>query len=615
MRYILHQQEVVGTGVLPDDLIRDVALKMTDGRGGVYLYGKCARRVGGMDIYARYKRPLTCHELLVELRDIGSPLALGKQVYDFDDLMALGISSEVQFVSLGQTMPLQVPVVPPKKVTRVECFDAAPLPNKRLCEYTDLFEVYAVPIPETLQKIYIPHPPGRVDQLRGFDALQYTPKAMTQCTVTGVRGSLGLSAPPLAVQVDLHALYKTLHASKAVPRLWLEGAPARRLKEVPSKPAPEGAGLWAEFVGGERARLLATGAVQFLWDDPTQPQALPHKLQSRLNSLLAWVNGALEHGGPRETDAAGLLQPYKPTPKSGGAGAAFPYFKGFDTAECALSLSVDYRFPPKRMLPEFLNAALAGVFAGGGSAGIFFCRCPNSRPIDVMHTIDASLVTVHNLSSIHHIECTGRYLEALFVTPPGDALLPSLAPLQPLQTAAAVRCPTPSEAHPEAPPAPMLPALEAWNWLERESKHWFGLKPTGFIYDRDGAVTWVETIHGAVACSKSPCVDHYDRFLFVVGELLRRDERLLGECRRLVRDKAAMTDFFYRDLLPSRVAFVEAEPLHLTTFAAERLDEYVERIVDELARRHHTMCRLLGFIARVQGDRYDVFPNEHLELL
>jgi hypothetical protein len=197
--------------ILGDDSIRDVALKLTKGQGGVYLFGKCAVHSSAVTVWQKYGRPLSCAELTAELRNIGIKRKVPEKNFEYEDLSDYLPLSEWKYVPLGQSMPNGVRVRPPKQTFSLAEYQDVKCerqPEKRLFDYENLTEVHAVTV-RSLPSIYIPHQGGLVP----CDSFL---KAAVSTWLWNIEHETYLA--PVATQcVDLKALFSKVHTTELLP--------------------------------------------------------------------------------------------------------------------------------------------------------------------------------------------------------------------------------------------------------------------------------------------------------------------------------------------------------------------------------------------------------------
>ena len=212
MLFSLNGEAVKENTMLGDDTIRDVALKLTGGQGGVYLYGKQRKDVTAVTVWQKYNRPLTSWELVAELRNVGIRKKFEEdQTFEFEDLCDHFPRCEWAYVALGQTFPRGVRVKPPTQsysLAEYQNVASTSHPDRRLIHYEGLQEVHAVTV-RTLQTVYLPHAEGIVPE-----------DARLRATVSSwvwniLREAYLLPSKPQAV--DLQTLFSRVHATELVP--------------------------------------------------------------------------------------------------------------------------------------------------------------------------------------------------------------------------------------------------------------------------------------------------------------------------------------------------------------------------------------------------------------
>jgi hypothetical protein len=151
------------------------------------------------------------------------------------------------------------------------------------------------------------------------------------------------------------------------------------------------------------------------------------------------------------------------------------------------------------------------------------------------------------------------------------------------------------------------------------AKHVPNAAPAHLVYNARGHVTAVATVAGGAApCKKTVHSDDYDRFRFVVKTVL--PPTLAKEWYDNVKDKKRARVILAR-ALEGKVAFVDVPdyPQPPYTIAGVVLvsiasrNEFVERLVDEVARWHHLRAFVLSLTQQVGDLLYDAFPDETLE--
>lgn len=277
MLFSLNGKAVRENTINGDDTIRDVALKLTKGQGGVYLYGKQKRDSSSVTVWQKYKRPLTSHEMTAELRNLGIQRKIGDQEFDYEDLGDYIPRCDYEYIALGQTLSRGVRVKPPKQTYSLGEYlnvSSVAQPEMRLVDYPELTEVHAVTMRYLLQ-VYLPHPAGIVPQ----DA------ALTAAVSTWVWNIVQETflLPKAPQQIDLADLFSKVHATELVPyisfgkvvRLWTKGDP-------PSISPSEG--VTFHLKKGGTVTFYRDGRVKCVRADPYETNPIVHYV----NQVLAW---------------------------------------------------------------------------------------------------------------------------------------------------------------------------------------------------------------------------------------------------------------------------------------------------------------------------------------
>ena len=204
----------VKCAVLRDDTARDAALKMTLGRGQVYLYAKRTRTTTPVTVWQKYKRPLTPAELTGELRNVGILRRVEVKAYDFEDVLDYFPKEALaEYVPVGQHLPLGVRAKPPKNGYTLDEYKDAVVtdvaPKTRLYEYGQVTELHAVHL-NYLTQTYRLHPPGLVSTVPPLPC-----EANWRWTYLEEAGY-----DPVAPQsVNLQLLFQRAHAHPQVPTI------------------------------------------------------------------------------------------------------------------------------------------------------------------------------------------------------------------------------------------------------------------------------------------------------------------------------------------------------------------------------------------------------------
>ena len=261
-----------------DDTIRDVALKLTKGQGGVYLYGKQKKDSSAVTVWQKYKRPLTAYEMTAELRNLGIQRKVGDQEFDYEDIGDYIPPCDYEYVALGQTLSRGVRVRPPKQTYSLGEYlnvSSVAQPEMRLVDYPELTEVHVVAV-RYLMQVYLPHPPGIVPQDMALQA------AVSTWVWNIVQETLLLPKAPQ--QVDLANLFSKIHATELVPyvtfgklvRFWSK-------EDVPSLAPSEGVTFHMKKRGTTVA-FYGDGKVKCVRTDPFETNPIVHYV----NQVLAW---------------------------------------------------------------------------------------------------------------------------------------------------------------------------------------------------------------------------------------------------------------------------------------------------------------------------------------
>lgn len=215
MLFTMNDERIETNNILGDDTIRDVALKITQGRGGVYLYGKVERTVSAVTVWQKYSRPLNSWELMAELRNVGIRRKVREdESFEFEDLFDFFPKKcEWELVPLGQELPPGVRAKPPTQsysLAEYQNKSGNHQPNKRLFEYEGLTEVYAVNVTH-LRHVYLPHAAGVVPEDSRL-------RSAVSTWVWNIRQEVYL-LPPKESTIDLTLLFSRVHATELVPHV------------------------------------------------------------------------------------------------------------------------------------------------------------------------------------------------------------------------------------------------------------------------------------------------------------------------------------------------------------------------------------------------------------
>ena len=277
MMFSLNGKAVRENTINGDDTIRDVALKLTKGQGGVYLYGKQKRDSSSVTVWQKYKRALTSYEMTAELRNLGIQRKVGDQEFDYEDLGDYIPRCEYEYVALGQILSRGVRVKPPKQTYSLGEYlnvSSVAQPEMRLTDYPELTEVHAVTM-RYLMQVYLPHPAGIVPQ----DA------ALTTAVSTWVWNIMQETylLPKAPQCIDLADLFSKVHAAELVPyisfgkmvRLWNKD-------DMPSLSSSEGMTFHLKEKGS--VTFYRDGKVKCVRADPYETNPIVHYV----NQVLAW---------------------------------------------------------------------------------------------------------------------------------------------------------------------------------------------------------------------------------------------------------------------------------------------------------------------------------------
>ena len=278
MLFSLNGKAVRENTINGDDTIRDVALKITKGQGGVYLYGKQKRESSAVTVWQKYKRPLTSHEMTAELRNLGIQRKVGDQEFDYEDLGDYIPRCDFEYVALGQTLSKGVRVRPPKQTYSLGEYlnvSSVAQPEMRLADYPELTEVHAVTM-RYLMQVYLPHPAGIVPQ----DA------ALTAAVSTWVWNIVQETylLPKAPRRIDLQDLFSKVHVTDLVPyisfgklvRLWNKDV-------VPTLTPSEGITFHLKKKGST-VTFYGDGKVKCVRTDPYETNPIVHYV----NQILEW---------------------------------------------------------------------------------------------------------------------------------------------------------------------------------------------------------------------------------------------------------------------------------------------------------------------------------------
>ena len=278
MLFSLNGKAVRENTINGDDTIRDVALKLTKGQGGVYLYGKQKRESSSVTVWQKYKRPLTSHEMTAELRNLGIQRKVGDQEFDYEDLGDYIPRCEYEYVALGQTLSRGVRVRPPKQTYSLGEYlnvSSVAQPEMRLVAYPELTEVHAVTM-RYLMQVYLPHPTGIVPQDAALTAV------VSSWVWSIVQETYLLPTAPQ--RIDLADLFSKVHATDLVPYITY-GRLVRLLEkgESPSLPHSEGVTFHLKK-NGASVTFYGDGKVKCVRTEPYETNPIVHYA----NQVLAW---------------------------------------------------------------------------------------------------------------------------------------------------------------------------------------------------------------------------------------------------------------------------------------------------------------------------------------
>ena len=282
MRFFLDKLQIQAPNILQDDTIRDVALKLTHGAGGVYLYAcRTTNETDAVSVWQKYQRPLTCSEMTAELRNVGAHQKLNMLApYEFEDLAELFPSKcQWEYVPLGQHLKHGVRVKPPKHGYQLDEYTnvkGTAQPEKRLYDYVGVTDVFAVTVRHLFQ-VYLPHAAGMVPD----DAVLHS--AVSRWSWNQV--PVYRWSPKIPTRVDLATLFQRVHANAHVPciqygkhvRVYMR----QRLKEKQNKKK----GLTFYFVLGGSVTFYENGSVQTAY---VQEPLRVHPLVHYVNQVLTW---------------------------------------------------------------------------------------------------------------------------------------------------------------------------------------------------------------------------------------------------------------------------------------------------------------------------------------
>ena len=218
MRFHLNNKLIKIDNVLQDDTIRDVALKMTNGAGGVYLYAKQSYVGTVVTVWEKYERPLTAVEMFSELRNVGITTNIQQTKFDFEDLSDVyPYKTPWQYIPLGQTFARGVRVKPPKEEYTVAEYEGvrsfSMLPEKRLFHYENLTDIYAVHVAhKELTAIYRLHNAGVVADDK------FLARVPAQMMVWSFSPSVCF-VPQGTPSVDLFSLFRHVSAHPEIPNI------------------------------------------------------------------------------------------------------------------------------------------------------------------------------------------------------------------------------------------------------------------------------------------------------------------------------------------------------------------------------------------------------------
>lgn len=281
MRFYVDKLQVDAPTVLHDDTIRDVALKLTHGAGGVYLYAcRTTNETDAVSVWQKYKRPLTCSELTAELRNVGAHQKLNAlATYEFEDVSELFPSKcQWEYIPLGQNLTKGVRVKPPKNGYQLDEYVNAKgtaQPEKRLYDYVGVTDVFAVTVRHLFQ-VYLPHAAGMVPD----DTILHAAVSRWDWKQLPVYRW----APNVPTRVDLTALFQRVHANAHVPCIQ-HGKRVRVYMGQGLKEKKEKKGLTFYFVLGGSVTFYEDGSVQTAYvEHPARVQPVVHYV----NQVLAW---------------------------------------------------------------------------------------------------------------------------------------------------------------------------------------------------------------------------------------------------------------------------------------------------------------------------------------
>jgi hypothetical protein len=282
--------------ILGDDSIHEVALKLTMGQGGVYLYGKQKKQVDCVSIWQKYKRPLHVWELTAELRNLGIRTKVPNTTFEYEDLMDYIPKCDWHYVALGQYLPQGVRVRPPGKKYSLAEFnniESVYEPGKRLLDYDNLVEIHAVQVHQ-LQQVYIPQPAGILHS----DTLLKS--AVSNWVWTIVREII--LHPKASFQIDLESLFAKVHPTRDVPHVVFKNMARTLYKTCLPKTKCEGITFYF-LTEGSHISFRSDGSVKAV------------KLDSNsANPIIHYVNRVLQWGTALECDSKlmGKSVPHSP---------------------------------------------------------------------------------------------------------------------------------------------------------------------------------------------------------------------------------------------------------------------------------------------------------------
>ena len=654
MQFFLRGVAVDGSQVLPDDLVSDMALKLTKGLGGVYLYGKQKGHFTSSAWYTKYGRPLAKQEVVAELRNMGSPLKVGKPVYDEAELQTWNVQSGFRYIPLGQLLPIGIQTIPPSNVVAVHC-SGDRRQEARLFQYPNLTDIFAVDVPPNLQGVYLLQPPGTLpaDAALRTTVLGSSPPSFI------VRAAVRLAPVCKGFdQADLLRVFRTLHASADVPYIWLNDPPLqRKFVDAPFSAQNPNRGLSVQFDATTTLHLLLSGATEIVFEGSVGVEQFEAELRHRVNPFLWLINRAMQTRlGPSETDLIAVRT--RVDLEEEGYDLRFPAFRSLE-ASAVVRLSVQYRFPPCTMLPMQLPAEWGGVFSLSSERRRYL-RCPAPHPLIIQHTPEATDVTLGYLGGLTHAYHAGLHLTLLtqtesclgeeptapatteaaefFLEEEAPARLTICSPLERAEqygfmlnnvvndgavfTLEAQTCFLPVRyfRRPTEPLrwCPTLTGKETRGFLNRAAPFFHECEPTWDVFSKDGFVVGVNTVGGTVVrCLRSKSDDAFARFREAVREAIPPERR--HEVWERAQDKSWLRPFV-KEIMQDKIAFVDCPNYpslpyyikHVLLLPMEHKTRYIEAIVDEIARRPHLRCHILHMNVVRDYVLLDQAPDEEI---